>query len=130
MDNFNAPQIVYCKFCGKECKSINSLKQHERRCIKNPNRLIVDFSKRTPENASRKGINKGNTWITNETENKFIKSSEINKYICLGWRLGMSNEYKEKISKSLIGKSTGKASNEESELLRKEKISKSMKKKS
>jgi hypothetical protein len=43
MDNFNAPQIVYCKFCGKECKSINSLKQHERRCIKNPNRLIVDF---------------------------------------------------------------------------------------
>ena len=44
MNNFNAPQILYCKFCGKECKSINSLKQHERRCIKNPNKLYVNIN--------------------------------------------------------------------------------------
>ena len=127
MDNFNEPKIVYCQFCGKECKSLNSLKQHERRCNKNPNKLIVDFSKRTPEAASRKGINKSNTWVNNGIENKFIKSSEIENYLNLGWIIGITDSYKQKISKSLIGISTGKAANEEAEKLRKEKISKTMK---
>lgn len=27
-----------CKFCGKECKNLNSLTQHEIRCKENPNR--------------------------------------------------------------------------------------------
>lgn len=37
-----------CKFCGKECKNLNSLAQHEIRCPKNPNRKdynkLSDFS--------------------------------------------------------------------------------------
>lgn len=36
--NFNAPDIQYCSFCGKECHSRNSLKQHECRCKENPDR--------------------------------------------------------------------------------------------
>lgn len=35
---FNQPNIQYCQYCGKECKNINSLKQHECRCKENPNR--------------------------------------------------------------------------------------------
>lgn len=30
--------IGYCSYCGKECKNLNSLKQHEVRCKENPNR--------------------------------------------------------------------------------------------
>ena len=29
-----------CKFCGKECKNLNSLRNHERCCKQNPNRFI------------------------------------------------------------------------------------------
>ena len=32
-------EILYCKYCGKECKNKNSLAQHELRCSYNPNRL-------------------------------------------------------------------------------------------
>jgi hypothetical protein len=31
-----------CNYCGKECKNLNSLKQHEIRCSKNPNRIRCD----------------------------------------------------------------------------------------
>lgn len=43
MDNFNKPQILYCQYCGKECKNLNSLKQHECRCKQNPNHIISSF---------------------------------------------------------------------------------------
>lgn len=39
MNNYNNNQVLYCKYCNKECKNINSLKQHECRCKENPNRL-------------------------------------------------------------------------------------------
>lgn len=32
--------IFKCKFCGKECKNGNSLRNHERLCRENPNRQI------------------------------------------------------------------------------------------
>ena len=32
--------MLLCKFCGKECKSSNSLRNHERLCKHNPNRNI------------------------------------------------------------------------------------------
>lgn len=35
---FNRPNIQHCQYCGKECKNINSLKQHEVRCKLNPAR--------------------------------------------------------------------------------------------
>lgn len=43
MDNFNKPQVLYCQYCGKECKNLNSLKQHECRCKQNPNHIISSF---------------------------------------------------------------------------------------
>lgn len=30
---------LFCKYCGKQCKNLNSLKQHEIRCKSNPNRV-------------------------------------------------------------------------------------------
>ena len=35
---FLVENIQNCKFCGKECHNLNSLKQHECRCKLNPNR--------------------------------------------------------------------------------------------
>ena len=29
----------YCQYCGRECKNLNSLKQHEIRCKQNPNKI-------------------------------------------------------------------------------------------
>lgn len=28
-----------CKYCGRKCKNLNSLTQHEIRCHSNPNRI-------------------------------------------------------------------------------------------
>lgn len=34
---------LFCEFCGKQCKSLNSLNQHSTRCPENPNRK--DYNK-------------------------------------------------------------------------------------
>lgn len=34
-------ELLYCQYCGKECKNSNSLKNHEIRCKCNPNRIII-----------------------------------------------------------------------------------------
>ena len=39
---------LFCKYCGKPCKNINSLKQHEIRCKSNPNRRPSTFSTNNP----------------------------------------------------------------------------------
>ena len=31
---------MYCQHCGKECKNLNSLKQHEIRCKENPDKAV------------------------------------------------------------------------------------------
>jgi hypothetical protein len=37
--DFNKFNIQHCQYCGKQCKNINSLKQHECRCNQNPNKI-------------------------------------------------------------------------------------------
>lgn len=44
---------LFCEFCGKQCKSLNSLNQHSTRCSKNPNRK--DFNKLGDYSTSIKG---------------------------------------------------------------------------
>lgn len=44
---------LFCKFCGKQCKSLNSLNQHSTRCKENPNRK--DFDKLGKYSTSIKG---------------------------------------------------------------------------
>lgn len=40
--NYKFEDELICEFCGKQCKSLNSLAQHELRCPKNPNRKDYD----------------------------------------------------------------------------------------
>lgn len=111
-----------CKYCGKECKNLNSLKQHEIRCKLNPNRIkVVNNTKNT---GFKSGIKK---WVYRNEEVKLVNIEEIDKYKALGWNLGYSDSFKSKISKGLIGKSVGKCLEPEKEKERIQKISNSMK---
>jgi very-short-patch-repair endonuclease len=48
--------VIKCKFCDKECKSDNSLRNHERTCPKNENRVYKNgMTGKTPWN---KGLSK------------------------------------------------------------------------
>ena len=53
----NQPYICYCKYCGKECKNLNSLKQHEIRCKENPNH-ITNKGNTKPHTSWNKGLTK------------------------------------------------------------------------
>lgn len=43
-----------CKFCGKECKNENSLRNHERLCKSNPNRQTTTFANLNKANEYKK----------------------------------------------------------------------------
>ena len=76
MDNFNRQQKLYCKYCRKECKSLNSLKQHEIRCDKNQNKIIC----------GNKGKIKGYKWLTDGINQIFVSPDKFDEY--LNWELG------------------------------------------
>lgn len=106
-NNFLKENIQYCSFCGKECHNLNSLKQHEIRCQKNPNKINI-----FKNHLGNKGNNKGKT----------------------SWNAGLSKETDERLanlSKKFIGRhfspTNGKAATNEAEQLRKLRISHSMK---
>lgn len=70
-----------CKYCNKECKNLNSLKQHEIRCKLNPNRINMDYIK-PGHLKSHKGTN------------QFIKAKELGLPKPI-----VSDETKKKLSK-------------------------------
>lgn len=118
--NYNKPYICFCQYCGKECKSLNSLKSHECRCQQNPNRITI--------NRKRSGFARGTRmWVNNKIENKSISIKDLELYLSNGWTKGLNDKFRENLSKSLIGLSTGRASSPEKEEERKRKISQSMK---
>ena len=60
-----------CKYCGKECKNTNSLKNHERLCKSNPNRQESPFVKYNKT--------KGDVWnkgLTKETDERVRRNGE------------------------------------------------------
>lgn len=68
--------MYICKFCGKECKNLNSLAQHEIRCPKNPNRK--DYNKLGDFSAHHL---KGQTKETSEVLHRISESLKEN-YVC------------------------------------------------
>ena len=44
-----------CRYCGRECKNANSLRNHERLCKLNPNYQINPMKNKIPWNKGRKG---------------------------------------------------------------------------
>ena len=65
-----------CKFCGKNCKNVNSLRNHERLCKENPNKQNSNFIKYNNEikNGLRKSSNYGKTKETNEDIRRGIET--------------------------------------------------------
>lgn len=121
MDSYNEIGEYHCMYCNKKYHTRNALKQHEARCKSNPNRVISKHPKRGKYNTS------GVKWMTDGITTKMINPREFDNYIKMGWKFGLSEEYRKKLSIGLIGKSTGKAKDLKSEELRKQKISASMK---
>ena len=115
--------MLYCKYCGKECKNENSLRQHEIRCKQNPNRIELDLSKwKCPK--EKRGIcgTKGKVALTNGIKNMYLIPNEADEFLKnnLNWYKGFT----------IInhGTNLGIASTPEKEVERKRKISETMKK--
>lgn len=67
---------LYCKFCNKQCKNLNSLNNHERLCKNNPNRdsiITVDHKGKNNPMYGKKAWNKG---LSKETSTKIQKMAE------------------------------------------------------
>lgn len=91
--NFNKIQQLYCQYCGKECLSINSLKNHECRCKQNPNKINLTY---LSEN-NRKGIC---GWQKRKkNSNQYIKAKQLGLP-----KPEISEETKQKLSKIWKGK--------------------------
>lgn len=70
-EELNKPRDdLFCEFCGKKCKNLNSLKQHSIRCPNNPNRK--DFNRLGAYSTSLKGK-------TKYDDNRIKRSSETLK---------------------------------------------------
>ena len=64
--------MPHCKFCNKECKNNNSLRNHERLCKSNPNKQISNFEKLSP---SERMMMRSNANIT--PSNQFMKAKSL-----------------------------------------------------
>lgn len=87
-----------CKYCGKQCKNPNSLRNHERLCESNPDHQESFFKH---WNGSHPAWNKGLTKETDErvaqygkTYSNRIKSGEIK-----AWTTGLTKETDERLLK-------------------------------
>lgn len=59
---------LYCQYCNKQCKNLNSLKQHEIRCKENPNHKESSFIE-----YNKIAWNKG---LTKETDERVAKGAK------------------------------------------------------
>lgn len=104
---------LQCQFCGKECKNRNSLCNHERLCRDNPDRQLTKYEKYGPiEGFNHKGRPAWNKGLTKETDERVRK---------------ISDTYRKHYKEGLITPSTGRGKTEETEIGRREKLSKKAK---
>ena len=98
-----------CIYCGKQILNKGSLSSHQKRCQKNPNRVIFKVGLR------KYGNNKtGTSWskgLTKQTDERILKQSLKNK------------EAIKRLKQEGLFKEHGKAKTEEAELERRRKIS-------
>ena len=50
--------MLVCKFCNKECKNLNSLRNHERLCKLNPEKQVSNLTVRQDKTPWNKGLTK------------------------------------------------------------------------
>lgn len=123
MNSYNEIGHYFCRFCNKELKNKNALIQHELRCAKNENKLNLDYIK-----GGNGGKTKGYVTINKNNIEKHIPKINLEIYLSDGWNIGCAQHTKESISKaSKLYKHIGKCIDDEKEIDRRKRISKSMK---
>lgn len=66
-----------CKYCGKECKNANSLRNHERLCKQNPNRQLTSYEKYGPiAGFNNKGRSAWNLGLTKDIDDRVRKNGQ------------------------------------------------------
>ena len=113
---------MYCKYCGKECKNENSLKQHEIRCKSNPQRIDMSHATGWPKGKPR-GISStfGKVHVTDGINNRVLNPDEVQIFLIENPSWGKGFTCKQ------IKPNLGKCLDPDKEKLRREKISKGMK---
>ena len=69
--------MLVCKFCNKECKNLNSLRNHERLCGSNPNRQSSNLNSRLDKTPWNKGL-------TKTTDNRVKQNAEAVSLALIG----------------------------------------------
>lgn len=71
---------LFCQYCGKQCKNINSLRTHEVRCKKNPNRIPIKHNNLDDFNKKRKDgdIQTWNKGLTKENSSGLASMAKKN----------------------------------------------------
>ena len=111
-----------CKYCNKECNSINSLRQHEIRCKSNPQKIDTSYAKGWPKGKPRGTSSTfGKVHVTDGTNNRLINPDELGNFLNNNpsWFKGFT--YK------LTKPNLGRYLDPDRERLRREKISRRMK---
>lgn len=66
---------LFCRYCNKKCKNLNSLKQHEIRCKNNPNRINIQNNLKN----NRKNNLKNRNWskgLSAETDERVKRARD------------------------------------------------------
>ncbi|MEO6304481.1 MAG: hypothetical protein ABIP51_15055 [Bacteroidia bacterium] len=115
--------MILCKFCSKECKNSNSVRQHQVRCKNNPDKIeivsnFIKFHKEIKEGKREKlffnqydkalKLNLKKPIVSNETRKKLSERVRERENNGKGKTLEIENERKRKISQSLLGNKRSK----------------------
>ena len=111
-----------CKYCNRECKNANSLRQHEIRCKSNPQRIDTSYAKGWPKGKPREvSSTLGKIHVTDGINNRLLNPDDVQIFLIENpsWRKGFTSKQ--------IKPHLGICLEPDKERLRREKISKTMK---
>ena len=106
LPNSVANYYMNCRYCNKECKNDNSLRNHERLCKSNPNRQLTYFSnhqdfKRSNQFIKAKELGLPVPEVSNETRRK-QGEYWLGKHLSEETKKKQSNTMKKKIMEGTI----------------------------
>jgi hypothetical protein len=98
---------LFCQHCGKQCKNLNSLTQHEVRCKQNPNAILVKdnlYKYRLQHQSNTLTFIPWNKGLTKDTDDRVKKYGEThhNRHVkgeIKTWCDGLTKETDERIKK-------------------------------
>lgn len=96
---------LFCQYCNKQYKSLNSLKNHERRCANNVNKL--DCQSNINAINALKEYNKNGSWnkgLTKETDERVKRSAENISESLKGEKNPFYGKHHSKKTKRLLSK--------------------------